>query len=85
MIKSEKNYSGRIMGEISKAPRIVFELKPTFPRENLTYIENKLESDEQTRPEDLLPDVINFFSKQKLSNIFLIDNYFLEAKNSFTS
>lgn len=46
MIKSEKNYSGRIMGEVSKAPRIVFELKPTFPRENLTYIENKFESDE---------------------------------------
>jgi len=28
---------------------------------------------------------MQFFNKNKLSNIFMIDNYFLEAKNAFTS
>lgn len=28
---------------------------------------------------------MQFFDKNKLSNIFMMDNYFLEAKNAFTS
>ena len=28
---------------------------------------------------------MQFFNENKLSNIFMIDNYFLEAKNAFTS
>jgi hypothetical protein len=28
---------------------------------------------------------MNFFDERMLSNIFMVDNYFIEAKNGFTA
>lgn len=45
---------------------------------------NFLSGNKKSRPDDLIPNIIDFLSQEKVNNIFLIDNHFLESRNAFS-
>lgn len=73
------------MVEINESPQIVYEIEKLFPYQSPYYIQHYLPADTRPVSTDLNDVIIKFFNKKKLSNIFIIDNSFLESKGAFTN
>lgn len=72
------------MVEVNESPQIVYETERFFPHEAPFYIQHYLPADTKPVSTDLNDIILDFFNKKKISNIFIVDNSFLESKGAFS-